>query len=259
MKIFLGIYFTFLISNYFSQLKKLDDDILIQTDRPDQTECPFIVPKNHLQIENGFLIENLNSTERTYFFPSTLWKFGINEKVELRLISEITSEQKINETKKGLNPITFGFKLNILNEKGIIPKTSLITHLRSIKIGSRNLNSTYLAPSFRFTMQHQLSKKTTLGYNIGKEWDGETPKPIDIYTLTIGYSFNPKLSGYMEFFGYRQNIKKWNHQMDFGFTYLLKTNFMVDISSGFELLKNTPIYYLSLGCSYRIKFTQSTK
>ena len=29
----------------------------IQIDRPDQTECPFIVPKNHFQVESGFLIE----------------------------------------------------------------------------------------------------------------------------------------------------------------------------------------------------------
>ena len=26
----------------------------IQTDRPDQTECPFITPMGYIQIENGF-------------------------------------------------------------------------------------------------------------------------------------------------------------------------------------------------------------
>ena len=26
----------------------------IQTDRPDQTECPFITPRHYFQLENGF-------------------------------------------------------------------------------------------------------------------------------------------------------------------------------------------------------------
>ena len=36
----------------------------IQLDRPDQTECPFITPKNYIQIENGFTLENKDKNQR---------------------------------------------------------------------------------------------------------------------------------------------------------------------------------------------------
>ena len=33
----------------------------IQTDRPDQTECPFITPRSYFQFENGFSYEKNTS------------------------------------------------------------------------------------------------------------------------------------------------------------------------------------------------------
>ncbi|MEX1202040.1 MAG: hypothetical protein WEA59_02260, partial [Ferruginibacter sp.] len=51
----------------------------IQTDRPDQTESPFIVPKSHFQIECGFNFEKVNHQEKNLVYPTILWKYGINE------------------------------------------------------------------------------------------------------------------------------------------------------------------------------------
>ena len=36
------------------QACKLFGQTSIQLDRPDQTECPFIVPAKYIQLENGF-------------------------------------------------------------------------------------------------------------------------------------------------------------------------------------------------------------
>jgi hypothetical protein len=52
----------------------------IQLDRPDQTECPFITPKNYVQLENGFTFETINHSQTSFSYPSTLWKYGVNEK-----------------------------------------------------------------------------------------------------------------------------------------------------------------------------------
>ncbi|MBU6205838.1 MAG: hypothetical protein KJS45_10675, partial [Bacteroidetes bacterium] len=35
----------------------------IQLDRPDQTECPFITPKNYIQIEHGITMENIRNNQ----------------------------------------------------------------------------------------------------------------------------------------------------------------------------------------------------
>ncbi len=44
----------------------------IQTDRPGQTECPFIVPKNNFQVESGFSFENVNENEEVFLSFSVM-------------------------------------------------------------------------------------------------------------------------------------------------------------------------------------------
>ena len=226
----------------------------IATDRPDQTECPFIVPKGFLQAENGLVYEKINPLSSVVAHPSILWKYGISDKFEFRLITEIISEKAGNQPKKmGLTPITVGFKTNIAKEKGLLPLVSFIGHLNIPNWASTEFQTNYFAPSFRFTMQHTLSEKFTLAYNLGAEWDGETPQTTFIYTLTSGYSISEKLGVYLEFYGFAPQQQAPDHRFDGGFTFLINSNMMIDVSSGFGLTKNAPLHYLSVGFSYRLK------
>lgn len=225
----------------------------IQLDRPDQTECPFITPKKYIQVENGFNFENTNDLEKNYSYPSSLWKYGINEKVELRLITEFITQQSGNNVYNGLTPITLGFKASLFEEKGIIPKTSFIVHLTTAEVGTKEFHTKYMAPAFRFTMQHTLTKKISLAYNLGMEWNGETAEHTFIYTLTTGFSLTDKLGCYAELYGFVPNDNKADHRCDGGFTYLVHNDFMVDVSGGVGITDNSPQAYLSLGISYRFK------
>lgn len=223
----------------------------IQTDRPDQTECPFIVPKNFLQAENGFLIEKLKGDLQTYAYPSILWKLGLNERFELRLITEVLSVKNMGNTSSGLAPVTIGFKSQICKEKGIIPTTAFIGHLTTSSVGTKNFRTTFAAPSFRFTMQHTLSKTFTLSYNLGAEWDGESAETIYLYTLTSGASITDKLGFYAELYGYAPEYNTADHRADGGFTYLVNNNILIDISAGFGISNSDLKNYVSLGFSYR--------
>ena len=225
----------------------------IQCDRPDQTECPFIVPKNHFQMENGFSFEQTDDKTQSYFHPSSLLKYGINNQLELRLITESTTIHSGSQSLTGLSPIKVGFKINMVQDNGIIPRTSFITHLTIPYFASDNFKSTYFAPSFRFTMQHELTEKLGLGYNLGAEWDGESAEPIFIYTLTTGYSFTSKAGGYIELYGFAPQKSQPDHRFDCGFIYLLRPNILLDISGGIGLTDNAQKYYLALGFSFRLK------
>jgi Putative MetA-pathway of phenol degradation len=225
----------------------------IQLDRPDQTECPFIVPVDYIQVENGFTYENVNKNQKSIFYPSSLWKYGLSKRFEFRLITELVSQKAGNETIVGLNPITIGFKGNICQEKGLIPVTSFIGHLTTANVGSKEFHTSYIAPSFRFTMQHTLSNKISLAYNLGAKWDGETRDQTYLYTLTMGTALSEKLGGYIEIYGYVPRNEKSDHRFDCGFTYLINNDLMMDLSAGFGLTDNSPKSYLSLGISYRIK------
>jgi hypothetical protein len=225
----------------------------IATDRPDQTECPFIVPKGYIQAENGLTYEKINAESKTMAHPSILWKYGISESTELRLITEFVSEKEFNKEKKGLTPIIVGFKTKITKEKGLIPLISFISHLSVPKWASEEMKTNYYAPSFRFTMQHTLSERFTLAYNLGAEWDGESPQTTFIYTLTSGCSITEKLGAYIEIYGFAPQQQRADHRFDGGFTYLITPNVMVDISGGLGLTQNAPDSYTSVGFSYRFK------
>jgi len=224
----------------------------IQADRPDQTETPAIVPKGMFQVETGFTFQKNNAISKSFSLPSTLWKYGVNENFELRLITEFGIE-KINELESsGLNPILIGCKIKITEEKGFIPKTSFIGHISSPNMASTKFKTEFFAPEFRFVMQHTLSDKISFSYNLGAEWDGFTAEPTFIYTNAIGYSISDKLGSYFEIFGFIPQNTKSNHSIDGGITYLISNNFMVDLSSGFGISKNAPDYYWALGFSFRI-------
>ncbi|MFE3871392.1 transporter [Flavobacterium sp. ZS1P70] len=225
----------------------------IQTDRPDQTECPFIVPKNYFQLENGFSYEKTKANSNQIVAPTILTRFGINDHFELRLITEYSIDKADSEKTSGLNPVVIGFKTQLLEEKGIIPVTSFIAHISIPKMASKKLATNFYAPEFRFTMQHTLSDKQSLSYNIGAEWDGETAEPTFIYTLTTGYSITEKIGGYIEIYGFVPQIEKPDHRCDAGLTYLFNPNHQLDISSGVGFSKTSPKHYFSLGYSFRFK------
>lgn len=224
----------------------------IQADRPDQTETPAIVPKGMFQVETGFTFQKNDENSHSNSLPSVLWKYGVSQNFELRLITEFVSEKNFGEKSDGFTPILIGMKVKICEEKGIIPKTSLIGHIGLPNAASSRYKADFVAPEFRFTMQHTLSDRLSLGYNLGCEWDGVSPETTFIYTLTTGYSINKKLGCYAELFGFAPEKDKANHNFDGGFTYLINNNFMLDLSSGVGLTDNAPDYYLALGCSFRI-------
>jgi Putative MetA-pathway of phenol degradation len=227
----------------------------IATDRPDQTECPFTVPKGYFQAENGFFYEKTTKNSLSILLPTVLWKFGLLDNFELRLITERVSEKKGTQTFTGLAPVKVGFKVKISEEKGIIPKTSFIGHLAVPKWASKEFRANFYAPSFRFTMQHTLSNRMTLAYNAGAEWEGETPQTTFIYTLTTGFSINEKLGTYLEIYGFLPQNQQPDHRFDGGLTYLINNNLMIDVSSGIGLSPNSPNYFISLGVSYRFNLT----
>ena len=232
---------------------KAQDLPSIQTDRPDQTECPFITPKHYFQLENGFSYEKTNKNSELIVAPTVLTRFGINKFFELRLITEYVITRENATTYPGINPVLIGFKTRLLEEKGIIPSTSLIAHIGFPDLASSQYGVNYYFPEFRFTMQHTISDKQSLSYNLGAEWNGMDKKPTYIYTLTSGYSLTETIGAYIEFYGFVPQIGKADHRFDLGLTYLFNPNHQLDVSGGFGLSAISPEYYFALGYSFRFK------
>ena len=97
-----------------------------------------------------------------------------------------------NEYIRGLLPVQVGCKIALWDEKGLLPKTSLIFHVAPSKVGSKKFHTDKWAPNFRFSMQHSLSGNIGLGYNLGAEWDGFSNTPFWIYTIAPGFNLGKK-------------------------------------------------------------------
>lgn len=250
---FMRINFTVLILlfylNSIAQVERID------TDRPDQTESALTVPKKYFQGEFGFGKESFGGNNYNLIHPTFLLKYGLGKRMELRLEGNFLSEyvQLIPnpKTTTNLEPVEIGAKVSLFEEKGLLPKTSLIVHVGLPFAGSNVDRDQNLFPSFRFTCQNSITEKIGLGYNLGAEWNGYDNKPAWLYTFSPNFSIGKKWYAYVEAFGFYEQ-KSWQHNLDGGFAYYVSNDTKFDLSGGFgigsTLLKN----YFALGFSFRL-------
>lgn len=243
-----GSFASFLVGLVVSASAQVEE---IQADRPDQTESPYTVPARHLQIESGISYEK-EGEGYVVSHPSTLIKWGMAKSFELGLVAEIITVKENEGSSRGLTPLTIRFRKNLVKEKGIIPITSFIGYLTFPTLSSKKFRSTFYAPAFRFTMEHTLSTKVSLGYNLGAEWDGEKTIPTYIYTLTTGIDLTSKMGSFVEVYGYLNKDLPADHRFDCGLTYLIKKNVLFDMSGGISLTERNS-YYVGTGFSFRLK------
>lgn len=232
----------------------------IETDRPDQTETPYIVPKKWFQAEIGFTIEKDKTGAKTYVHPTVLSKYGLLNRFELRLITEYVSVKTPlstgsgYQTSSGFQPIEIGGKVALFEEKGLRPKTSLIFHTSIPKAAFKEFQQPQWGPNFRFTMQHSLSETISLSYNLGAEWDGENDSSPDyIYTLSPGFNLSEKWYAYVEVFGFLNSQDAPLHCMDGGVAYNISPHTKIDLSGGFGIVSTNALKnYIALGFSFRL-------
>jgi len=164
------------------------------TDRPDQTESSCTVPKNSLQVETGFVYENFKKDDlefENWGIATTLLRYGVWDNFELRLgsyyqLSSVQSEiHKIDTTQSGIGPIMVGFKVFVVEEKGIRPEISIMADLTLNKVGNLDYRPAYTYSSIKILASHTLSDFFSLGYNFGYGNDGESAGGFFVYTIKM--------------------------------------------------------------------------
>lgn len=228
----------------------------METDRPDQTETFYITKKGFIQAEMGFNKERY-STAAVWVYPTTLWKAGLHEHFELRIITEINSVKPLLQgpsfpkIESGLLPIQIGGKISLWKENKLLPATSLIFHTGIPSLGSKLFRTPRWSPNFRFVMQHTLGEQTALGYNLGAEWNGFSKQATWIYTVAPGMNIGKRWYGYVEAFGSIGRGEKPAHAVDGGIAYYVNDHLKLDLSAGVGLSEQALDNYIALGLSFR--------
>ena len=225
----------------------------IDTDRPDQTESPVTIDKKFLQVEHGFDWEKDNTI--SVFGSNTLFRYGLIKNIELRLETDIiyTPSSNFSPSTTQLQPVVFGTKISLWEERKMIPKTSLLIHAGIPFLAARSFKNFNAQPSIKLAFQNNLSQIISWGYNAGMEWDGENRSPYFIYTFSNGINFSSRLYGFIEVFGSINKIDLPQHNFDTGLSLLVNNNFKIDISSVAGLSKASPDWSIAIGASIRFK------
>lgn len=255
----LFVFFAFTWNISFAQPDPID------TDRPGNSNSAGTVVKKWLQAELGFLrqAEKISPPKRDLFIqhPALLTKYGLTKCLEIRLVTEFASvkEYAVNDTSivTGISNIQLGGKFNFLQQKGIIPKTSLIAHysfnnLRTLPGAKDSIDGA----NFRLAMSHSITKKFSLGYNIGMDWSRFGSAPAYLYTFIPSFNIIDKLQVFIELYGFAWKSRMPQNSIDGGLSYLVTDNFKIDVSAGFGLSKNAPDNFYAAGVSYRFKIAK---
>ena len=231
----------------------------METDRPSESFTPTIVLKKNLQVEAGFRKEyDNNEGERSneYLYPTALLKYGVNKKLELRLLIEEEADYgykpEKQKTASGLKPVKAGFKFNLFDEKGLLPKTSVIARADIPKLASQDFEGDFVAPLFRLAMENSLTKKLSLVYNIGEEWEEDDVHGEFFYSISPQLKITDKFKVFAEVFGNLSKEQGAKNTFDAGLLYQVTPNLQFDVFGGAALSENAPDNFIEAGISFRL-------
>jgi len=212
----------------------------IITDRPDQTEASIVLPKNILQIESGFSVDQTNTF-------NNLFRFGLSESVEIRLNTNyifMDSKEGVNIPSPKFGDIELGTKIQLFSSEKHTTTVAFLSHI-SIPTASKYYTNDGWGTLNRILISHDLSQTLSIGYNLGYNKVYGAPDTF-IYTLALAKSI--RFWGvYAELFG--ENSKKESpNSYDLGLTYLIKENIQFDVSLGKGF--NNKMDYFALGVSW---------
>lgn len=231
----------------------------IITDRPDQTESPFLMPKNFFQIETGFSYSESREDDflqKEWVYNSTLLRYGLLDNLELRLGLDFSGSKSISETGvenkiSGTGPLYTGFKIGVTKEKGLLPEIGFLGGVFLPFTASKEFKPEGTGGDFRFAFSHTLSEKFGLSYNFGVSWNGENPLISYLYSTSLGYAFTERLSGFVELYGDLPKEETGRLSADAGLTYLVSSQLQIDLAGGTGLNTNQD-FFIGAGVSVRI-------
>ena len=230
------------------------------TDRPDATESPATVPKGFLQIETGAFYETFEDQGvkvQSTTLNTTLLRLGVLDNLELRIGWDLV-DTKITEDKvqgsiegNGLMPLLLGGKVAISKEENGWPEIGLLGHLYLPFTAAEAFEPKYTGADVILSIAHTLSDRSSIGYNLGSEWGGDTTDFSYLYTLAYGYAISETFGLYAELYGNIPENESANHFWDAGLTYLVSNSVQLDLTIGQSITDGQDIL-ISGGGSFRI-------
>jgi hypothetical protein len=246
----------FLLIIFILQVRAQDtSDEAISSDRPGIATPPSILGPGRVEIETGFSAEKISGPDfyqETILYNTTVLRFGINKNFEIRLQDDFARVKTDSLVITGLNPVTIGTKLLISQGKGAVPEVSFMVNLALPYVGDKRFRPEHPTPSFYLLMQNDLSKKFSLCYNFGLEYQSSTLEPDEFVAINLNYEISEKFNCFAENYNWFSDSASPRFFADAGFVWIPLHNLQVDISGGIRLTGIDKYWMMACGLSWRI-------
>jgi hypothetical protein len=226
----------------------------LQTDRPDFTDSPTVVPRHSIQIEGGYTFTR-SSDERTHAIGEVLVRVGAFEKLEIRVaVNSFTIRDSREGRQLGLEDMDLGVKLQLLrhsNDRSWKPDLALIA-ATSIPTGT---GDSPLQPYAKLCTAWEIP----LGFSLGTNFNYTSRKEMGwrlsefAASASLGRTITGKIGGYFEFFGFNPSGHQLQNSrfLNGGITFLVTDGFQLDIRVGVGLNQLKPDYFTGIGFAKR--------
>lgn len=223
----------------------------IESDRPDQTESSVVRPKPSIQLETGIQYGHVGwakNHEVHLLMPTGPLRIGILKNIELRVVYQFfrVQNEELNLGHFGFSDVELGAKVQLLRKEHVNTKIAFISHV-VLPIGNELLTGNLIGVVNKLCISHELNSLLSLGYTLGCSY-ADASTQLATYSITLGISLGERLGFYIEPYGDWDFNHSANHNLDVGFTYLLKDNIQLDASNGVGL--NYRMHYAALGLSW---------
>ena len=188
--------------------------------------------------------------QQTVALPNTLWRIGVGDRFELRVVTQPELQKTFIEDKEtskvfGLADLQVGFKVNILKEKEGMPEVGFLSHL-VMPTGTDGISGGEYGVINKLAVTHSLSEVHAVAWNIGYDYLGTGNGDL-FYSLAWGIGLTDKVGVYLEPYGFIKNMEELNASADAGITYLINNNMQFDYSFGVGISQK--MNYHSIGLS----------
>jgi hypothetical protein len=221
---------------------------------PDEYETPSTVPASMFQAESRFRYTKSEKEGLAFDIPSLNLKYGINDLLEIIVVTNLVYNKVKDSTSSGLEPLIIGLKVKLWEEKGFVPQASLSVQAALPKLASEALQASYLAPNIKLLFKNKVTESVSIGYNTGVQWDGNSPSPEYFYSFSPKLKLSDKLEMFVESYGYLSQESAPEHWGDTGLMYLISKNVQAEVSAGYEFtsINHFHQYFCLAGFAFRI-------
>ena len=237
----------------------------MSTDRPDQTEGAFTVPQGWFQMEVGLVSyqHRLDSDYRDngWAFGEINFKYGLTQDVDLQVIwvpynrnMQDGGPDGDNTVQTGTGDVVARVKWNVVGNDGGPFAMSLLPYVK-IPTSTHRIGNDMWEGGLYLNTEVDLGGGFTLGNSLFASLAVDDDDEIYLrpgFTAVLGLDVTEKTAVYAEFFtAWEYDAERyWQTALDFGVTYAITENFMVDLSVFWFFRGNETIQPL-VGFSWR--------